>query len=186
MKMPTVLIAWLLAGAAAVGSAQAATPPASKAPEPVKGCQGEGCDCLAEYAGKTNGARPRDASIPTLRPIELRARPDKAAPIVARFPPGTLARPLDQWLVVIERGAYVVTANPGKVKGLRVGDRLDTMLSEGEGVVSLRKRGESFSFSHDEVRLRTIRKSVVQDWTEVTVGTQRGYTPGMPFQGCLE
>jgi hypothetical protein len=89
MRLPTVLMAWLLTGATVAASARAATPPASEAPEAFKGCQGEGCDCLAEYAGKTHGARSGDTSIPTVRPIELRARPDKAAPVLARFPPGT-------------------------------------------------------------------------------------------------
>jgi hypothetical protein len=160
--------------------------PAGPAVAVMQGCEGEGCGCLRAYAQARSEGRSTDFAVPTLRPITLHAQAFAGSPVRGRFEPGTLATAGRQFIVLRDRGAHVVAANPGRVKGLRVGDRLDTLLSEGEGEVRARKRGQWVAFHVEQVELRTLRETRSEAWTEVTVGGQRGFTPNQPFEGCLE
>lgn len=163
----------------------------AQAPQAVLNrCQGEGCDCYAAY----RDGRPKTAPAPTLRPFTLYAEPNLRSAVLGRFPESTLALPLGEKTVVLQRGEYRVHQLRRNVKGLRPRDTLHTLLSEGEGFASAQRVGsggasQSVDFSLEDVELRVVSETRTQAWVAMKVGTLQGFAPHSPyspFEGCLE
>lgn len=169
-----------------LGQPDQSAQPAQKPPTVYDGCQGEGCDCYAAYAEARNAGKPTDFPITAVRAFALHERLDSKSPVLGRFPAGTTARPVAQKIVVLNPGEFIVRKLAKPHPRVRVGDRVHTRFNEGEGDFSVMHKGTRVSFSHGEVELKTVRDSITENWTQLTVGKLTGYTPKSPFAGCLE
>lgn len=175
----------LLASCLSASLAWSQTPP-----EVLNRCLGEGCDCYAAY----REGLPRTTPAPTIRPFTLHADLNAQSTVLGRFPAKTLALPLGEKTVVMQRGEYRVLKVHKKIPGLRPKDTLHTLLSEGEGFMSARKPGpggvdQAVDFSADDVELLTVTETRTQGWVAVKVGKLQGFVPHAPyspFEGCLE
>jgi hypothetical protein len=152
----------------------------------VNGCQGEGCGCYAAYIEASQAGKPTDFPIPTVRPFDLFERLDRRATPVGQYPAGTLARPLEEMSIVVDRGDYVVRTLAKRHPRVRVGDHVNTLFSEGEGDIIVLHKGTWVPFANGDVELRVVRRSVLEPWMRVSVGGREGFARGVPFKGCRE
>lgn len=175
----------LLASCLSASLAWSQTPP-----DVLNRCQGEGCDCYAAY----REGLPRSTPVPTIRPFTLHADLTPQSTVLGRFPAQTLALPLGEKTVVLQRGEYRVRKVHNPKTGLKERETLHTLLSEGEGFMSARRMDAGGSsqwvdFFIDDVELQTITKTRTQGWVAMKVGALKGfapYAPDGPFEGCLE
>lgn len=161
---------------------------AARTPRPavLDGCEGEACDCFRARNPPSQTGGAVVGPIPAVRYIVLYARMDTQSAQLGRFPVGTMATPLAQKVVVLDRGAYIVRQLARRHPQLRVGDRVHTLFRQGEGDISVMHKGSSYFFAHGEIELHVIRATRLDPWSHVAVGALKGYAPGSPFQGCLE
>lgn len=159
----------------------ATTSIAIAAPEIILGCQGEGCECFHEYReAKT------DKDIPTVRPFTLHKDRSVTSQVLGKFQAGIKAKPLKQELVVDAKGEYVVEAVYGSALPLKKGDKIDTILNEGEGVLRGRHNGKWINFDYENPKLKIVKKTEISEWLSVRVNGLAGFTREQPFQMCLE
>jgi hypothetical protein len=170
----------LVAFASAV---EAASPRQPAEPEVLNECQGEGCDC---YEGYRSSGGTGDFDIATIRRFTLYERMSPDSRVLGRFNAGVKGKPVGPRLRVEDRGEYLVEALQGKPEGLAAGDRLDTLLNQGEGFLKARKGGVWVIFEYTDAKLKTVRETKVSEWLELVVAGKRGFTRDSPFQGCLE
>lgn len=164
----------------------AATTVAVAAPEFIPGCQGEGCDCFHEYRSATQATGRSEQDIATIRPFTLYKERSDASQRLGEFNAGVKARPLTQELVVEDKGEYVVVEARGSKLALKKGDRIDTVIAEGEGFSRGRKGGKWIDFDYETIKLREVKKTRVTAWLSVKINGLTGFTPQQPFQMCLE
>lgn len=155
-------------------------------PELIPGCQGEGCDCFHEYRSDTLGAGPKDHDIPAIRSFTVFKDRSRAAQLLGKFASGTRARPLRQDFIVEVTGEYIVDLVKDKKLPLRKGDRIDTLINEGEGFARGRLNGKWVNFDFENVKLKVVKETVTSEWMSVKVNGITGFTQDQPFQMCLE
>lgn len=176
MKTSPVFMIWLMISTSA----------AAAAPEVIPGCQGEGCGCFRAYQSATLETRRPDHEIPTIRPFTLYKDRSDCSQHLGKFEAGTKARPLGQELVVDVKGEYIVELIQDKKLPLKKGDRIDTIINEGEGAARGRKNGKWVDFNFEDVQLKVVRETVISEWMSVRVNGIAGFTLEQPFEGCLE
>lgn len=163
-----------------------ATSAAAAVPEIISGCQGEGCDCFQEYRSASPEASPREHDIPAIRPFTLYEDRTGASRLLGKFEAGTKARPLKQELLVEVKGEYIVERVQGKNVQFKKGDKLDTIINEGEGFARGRKNGSWVEFDFESVTLKVVRKAMISAWMSVKINGVAGFTQDHPFEMCLE
>lgn len=159
---------------------------AAAAPEVIPGCQGEGCGCFRGYQSATPGTRPPDHEIATIRSFTLYKNRSAASQLLGKFKAGTKARPLGQELLVEVKGEYIVELIQDKNLPFKTGDRIDTIINEGEGTARGRINGKWVDFDFQSVQLKTVKETVISEWMSVRVNGIAGFTLEQPFEGCLE
>lgn len=155
------------------------------APEVLSGCQGEGCDCFRGYQ-HVSGKESRDFDIPVLRPFTLHKERSRTSQVLGKFEPGAKGRPLAQELLVEAKGLYIVKRVLDEKSPIKKSDRIDTVLSQGEGNARGRRAGKWVDFEFEKIVLDVAKKTIVTAWMSVTVNGITGYTPDQPFEKCLE
>ena len=155
-------------------------------PEVISGCQGEGCDCFQEYRSDTSRTGPKDHDIPAIRSFTLFKDRSRAAQLLGTFAAGTRARPLRQDLVVEVAGEYIVDLVKDRKLPLKKGDRIDTIIKDGEGFARGRLNGKWVDFDFMNVKLKVVKETVMSEWMSVKVNGITGFTQEQPFQLCLE
>ncbi len=176
MKASLSLMFWLLSS----------TSIAAAVPEVIPGCQGEGCDCFKQDRSATPGVGSREHDIPAIRSFTLYKDRSGASQLLGKFQAGTKARPLRQDLVVEVKGEYVVEQVKDSKLPLKKGDKLDTIINEGEGTARGRKNDKWVDFDFENVKLKVVRKTVISAWMSVKANGITGFTREQPFEMCLE
>ena len=135
----------------------------------------------------------------TSRPFTFYSDLDGPTPIT-RYSAGVIATPLEQKIVIRDRGEYVVEEVSNPYNSLTVGDKVDTPINVGEGGIMVRSNGRWMHFvepydidgcfrtgdCHD-LKLNVIREAKVETWVKVEVEGVVGFTPEGGFlQGCYE
>ncbi len=155
--------------------ALSAAPLFAQMPDDVMGgCEGEGCSCAREKV--------------TDEVAVLYEKMDKASSQVAILPAGTVTQPPEAYMKIISRGSAVVTAihNSDAKLLLKVGDKIDTIMNEGEGFTSARFNGASFNFYFSDVELNVLEPFNYEQWYKINTGKVSGYSLSFPYEGCLE
>lgn len=176
MKAFPLLMLWLLISPSVVAAA----------PEVIPGCQGEGCGCFRGYQSATLETRRPDHEIQTIRSFTLYKGRSDASQLLGKFAAGIKARPVGQDLVVDVEGEYVVDLVHDDTLPLKKGDRIDTIINEGEGFARGRKNGKWVDFSFEGLQLKVVSETVISEWMAVRVNGIAGFTREQPFEGCLE
>lgn len=176
MKASLSLLFWLFTS----------TSIAAAVPDVIAGCQGEGCDCFQAYRSVSSKAGPKEHDIPAIRSFSLHKDRSGASQLLGKFAAGTKARPLKQELVIEDKGEYIVERVQDNKLPLKKGDRIDTMINEGEGSARGRKNGKWVHFDVESVKLTVVRRTVISGWMTVKVNGVEGFTQQQPFEMCLE
>lgn len=156
------------------------------APEVIPGCVGEGCECFHEYRSATPGVGPQENDIPAIRSFTLYKDRSDGSQLLGKFEAGTKARPLKQELMVDVKGEYIVELVRDNKLPLKKGDKIDTIINEGEGFARGRINGKWVDFDFENVKLKVVRKTVLSAWVLVKTNGIVGFTREQPFQMCLE
>lgn len=156
------------------------------APEVMPGCEGEGCDCFQVYRSATPRVDAKQNDIPAIRPFTLYKDRSGGSQLLGRFEAGTQARPLKQELMVDVKGEYIVESVRDEKLPLKKGDRIDTIINDGEGFARGRVNGKWVEFDFENVQLKTVRHTVLSSWMLVRANGIEGFTREQPFQMCLE
>ncbi|NBX02994.1 MAG: hypothetical protein EBR02_02795 [Alphaproteobacteria bacterium] len=147
---------------------------ATEQSEIMAGCEGEGCGCAREKV--------------TDEAAVLYEKMDKASSQVATLPAGTATQPPEAYMKIISRGSAVLTAihNPDAKLPVKVGDKIDTIMNEGEGFTSARFNDASFSFYFSDIELNVTEEPQYEQWYKIDTGSVSGYSNIFPYEGCLE
>ena len=135
----------------------------------------------------------------TSRPFTLYSDLDGPTPI-KRYDAGVIAKPLEQKIVIRDRGEYVIEKVIKPDAPLKAGDKVDTPIYVGEGFFIVRSNGRWTDFEGppdiddclrtgdcNEFKLKDIREAKVEYWIKVEVEGVVGFTPEGGFlQGCWE
>ena len=135
----------------------------------------------------------------TSKPFTFYSDLDGPTPIT-RYSAGVIAKPLEQKIVIRDRGEYVVEEVSNPYKPPKVGDKVDTPIYVGEGYFIVRSNGRWTDFEGppdidgclrtgdcNEFKLKVIREAKVEYWIKVEVEGVVGFTPeGGLLQGCWE
>ena len=156
----------------APGAAQSPAPTPGKGDDIIFGCEGEGCGCSGET--KTN------------RKFALYEEMNAASERLGEWSAPVAAKPGDAFSLVKAPGRYRVKAVKKPVAGVKVGDTLERLFSEGEGFFFATLRGRKISFEGDDLELVTLEPTKLETWYQVSVGALHGYSRIFPFRGCLE
>lgn len=148
------------------------------------GCQGEGCDCFNDYKDAVAEKKTKDFDIATIRPFKLYKGMDTKSALLGTYQPGVKARPLSQKIVIVEPGVLRVTGDNKKL-GVKKWDTLSSELNLGEGSMTARIKGKWITYDYSSLSTVEVKKSVIEDWTKVSVGKNSGFTVDHPFEGCL-
>jgi len=70
--------------------------------------------------------------------------------------------------------------------GLKTSELVSPLFQEGEGSMRGKVKSRWVVFDESQVKLKTLVEQRSQNWLEVRVGRQRGFTPTFPFTNCLE
>lgn len=152
------------------------------APEPIEGCQGEGCSCFADYRSSST----RGSAVLTVRPFTLHERMSKESRRIGGYASPVAAIPGKQIILIEDPGEYLVEKVQGGLASLAVGDRVNSLIHLGEGASRVRKGTQWIEFDEDQLTLKVVRPVQLTEWLEVTVGRLRGYAAESPFRACLE
>ena len=162
---------------------------AQTGPDTIEGCEGVNCACFEDYrqAGSSDGA-PLASDIKATKAFTLYTDHDQKSPVLGKYEAGTLARPLQQVIVFVNKGKYTVESAKSQNLGLKAGDPVDDMIDDGEGLRRVNFKGKWIGFDSTEkdVVLKTGTKTQTADWTEVQVDGKTGYTLDVPFAMCGE
>ncbi len=72
------------------------------------------------------------------------------------------------------------------MSNIKSGDKIDTVLNEGEGFQKGRLNGQWVTFEYSALELKPIKETKVEEWLEVSVKNLKGFTKGSPIEMCLE
>ena len=157
------------------------------AQEIIPGCEGEGCGCYQSYRNARKRKQRADFEIETIRPFTLYKKMNVESKMIGRFKPGIKARPLGQLMLVENKGEYIIKSVKNGNLSLKVGDKLQLLIYEGEGFDRAQHDGKWISFSElDDLELQTIRQTKLSNWTHIQVDKLTGFTKESPFELCLE
>ena len=134
----------------------------------------------------------------TSRPFTLYSDLDGPTP-TTKYGAGVIAKPIEQKIVIRDRGEYVVEEVRNPSKPPKVGDKVDTPIYVGEGSMIVRSNCRWIGFSGLDIdgcfrtgdcydlKLNVIREAKVEIWVKVEVEGVVGFTPEGGFlQGCYE
>lgn len=138
----------------------------------IGGCEGEGCDCTNDKVSNKAFTLYNTASLASRK--------------LGAYPAGTQATHLGAYTRVFDRGLARVTAVSDSALGLKVGDMVTYVFSEGEGYLTAQHKGKTVSFYYEDLTLDDIRRPNYKTWYKASVNGVTGYSPVFPFQGCLE
>ena len=133
----------------------------------------------------------------TSKPFTFYSDLDGPTPI-KRYDAGVIAKPLEQKIVIRDRGEYVIEKVINPDTPLKAGDKVDTPIYVGEGFFIVRSNGRWTDFEGppdiddclrtgdcNEFKLKVIREAKVEYWIKVEVEGVVGFTPDNEFlQGC--
>jgi len=151
----------------------------------------------ARFSGQYFSETP--IGLKTTRPFTLYSDLDGPTP-TTKYVAGVIAKPIEQKIVIRDRGEYVVEEARYKDKRLKAGDKVDTPIYAGEGSIIVRSNGRWSSFlgpydidgclrtgDCNDLKLNVIREAKVEVWVKVEVDGVVGFTPEGEFlQGCWE
>lgn len=126
-------------------------------------CPGEGCELGAWVATRVD---------------DLRARPDQNAPVVAHVAEGENVDAVDSLLRLKPVRGVVFRAD----QGLEVGDVVYMLDSQGEGFMTLWRRGEALTWSWPSEDRGTVDETTGVHWDRPEAEWQTPPAPG-PFEG---
>ena len=134
----------------------------------------------------------------TSKPFTFYSDLDGPTP-TTKYGAGVIAKPIEQKIVIRDRGEYVVEEVRNPSKPPKVGDKVDTPIYVGEGSMIVRSNGRWIGFSGLDIdgcfrtgdcydlKLNVIREAKVETWVKVEVEGVVGFTPEGGFlQGCYE
>lgn len=154
--------------------------------EVMDGCQGEGCSCFQGYRIMMNERKSTDFDIETIRPFSLYKDMDKNSKFIGKFEPGVKARPIAKKMLFLETGEYIIEQNKDKKINLQKGDKVHKLFSLGEGYMKVEKDGKWIEFAGHQIKLKPIKKTIIEEWLEVSINGLKGFTQDSPFEMCLE
>ena len=182
----------------------------------IGGCAGEYC---SEFCDKTKAVKlgygdeywvkefskagkPSPSKAPiglkTARTFTLYSDLQEPSPI-ARYGPGFVVKPIEQQIVIRDRGEYAIDEVKRVDHPLKVGDKVDTPIYAGEGSIMVRNDSRWIWFKGpddsdncfragdcNELKLKVIREAKVELWLKVEVNGVVGFTPDDGLLPCLD
>ncbi len=158
--------------------------PSSFALDVTDGCQGEGCGCFSGYYAAYTEEKAPDFELETIEPFTLYKELKKTSQVLGHFKTGVKAKPIGYKMIFLQPGEHIVIKNENKQYDLNKKDKVTRLVYDGEGWSSVLKGEKRISFKKRSVQLKTIKKTRIEEWLEISINGMKGYSPRSPFEGC--